>query len=267
MTASPFDATQYDLVRAAAREYAPDPYIAATLAPRAVQPDLIALAAFTGDIDRIIATVSQPALAEIRLEWWRLALHAPGNERSGNALADALRGVITRRDLPLAEFDAFLHARAHELYADPVPDDETFAAYLDATDGALLRLAARIVPGAAPDASLVAAATSAIGRVRLLRDYPRLQARGRNPFPPRGSPATPDLKAEILSTYAALAHARGIWRHAPTADRTACLPLGLVAPYLAAMQRPGHDLVRFLPEISPLTRIGRLWAAAALGWV
>jgi phytoene synthase len=53
-------------------------------------------------------------------------------------------------------------------------------------------------------------------------------------------------------------------RMAPAAI-TAALPVALVEPYLAGLERAGPDLFRTRAEISPLTRVWRLWRASARG--
>ena len=58
-------------VRETARQWNFDGYLAATLAPGACQNDLIAVAAFVGELERILHTVSEPTLVQIRIQWWR----------------------------------------------------------------------------------------------------------------------------------------------------------------------------------------------------
>ena len=61
-------AVDFDAVRDGARTHAPDRYYAALLAPAEARDDLIALAAFTGEIERISRQVSEAALGEIRVD-------------------------------------------------------------------------------------------------------------------------------------------------------------------------------------------------------
>ena len=58
-------------VRDAARVGAPDRYISALLAPKSVRAELIALGAFSAEIEKIPLTVSEPHLGEVRIQWWR----------------------------------------------------------------------------------------------------------------------------------------------------------------------------------------------------
>ena len=262
-----------DEVLRLARAHAPDLYLSALLAPGAHQPDLITLAAFFGDVDRIVLTVSDPTLAEIRLQWWRDALtSARAGQRSGSPVADAVGGVMIRRDLPLSTFEHVLDARVLDLYADPLPDEDALSHYVAHTDGAAFALAARCLGATAPGpGSLIAAAAEAYGRARLIARSAVLLTRGRSPFP--GSmPADDADLAAVLATRRAetrdrLSTARGKWRTAAWQERAACLPLGLVEPYLRAAEGAAHDPRRTIAELSPLQRVWRVWRARRLGIV
>jgi phytoene synthase len=291
-----------DETRRVARTFAPDLYLSALLAPRRAQPALIALAAFDGDIDRIILTVSEPSLAEIRLQWWRDALsnglnaspqttNIPANTpvASGSPVADAVIAAARANGLSFDGFDRALDARSLDLYADPLPGEAALEAWIDATAGHALRASARIIDDATaatvPAQALIAASAAAIGRTRLLCATAALLARGRPPFPsptpfPTSAPspllgADPET-GEALRAMVQL-HATEVrdkydtakqhWRAAPEAARLACLPLGLVPSYLSAVTAPGHDPRRSIAVISPLTRVWRLWRARRLGLV
>ena len=60
-----------DAVIAAARAGEPDRYLAALLAPPALRPALLALAAFSAEIRRIPLLVHEPAMAAIRAGIYR----------------------------------------------------------------------------------------------------------------------------------------------------------------------------------------------------
>jgi 15-cis-phytoene synthase len=53
------------------REQDKDRYLAALYAPEAKRPNLFALYAFDAELARIPHLVSEPAIGEIRLQWWR----------------------------------------------------------------------------------------------------------------------------------------------------------------------------------------------------
>lgn len=260
----------FDDVRASARAYAPDFYLSALLAPRARQPHLIALAAFLGDIERIVATIQEPAIAEIRLQWWRDTIAAAERgDKSGHPVADALGLAVRAHGLPFAEFDGLLDARALDLYADPVPDDATFKAYLNKADGAAFRLAARCAGSPRWGVSVVLHASRGYGITRLIRNLPMFLARGRAPFPgfdaSLASLIQPQLETWRQQARERIVLARAVWRQSPREERLACLPIAVVEPYLRASERPGHDPATALTDIQPLTRMWRIWQAHALG--
>jgi phytoene synthase len=255
------------IVEAAARANALDRLLAARLAPRAARRDLVALAAFMGETARIVATARKPLVGEMRLQWWRDVLSAPrSDEATGNPIADALRETIAARALPVEPFLTLLDARSRALEPGFIAQGAALNQYLDATEGAAFRIAARILGVSASDAAdeFLFAAAQAYGRVQLLRALPlMLKSRG-------GSPGEgvvnnwAELAPTILKDARAWLQNAGQSRMAPAAI-TAVLPVALVEPYLAALERVGPDVVRARAEISPLTRVWRLWWASARG--
>ena len=258
-----------DELRRTAKSYAPDAYVTALLAPNGRQRDMIALAAFFGDVERIVGTLSDPNIAEIRLQWWRDAIRAaPSGTKTGHPGADALTDAINAHALPFDTFDALLDARALDLYADPLPNEAAFDAYLTKTDGAAFQLFATCLGSAGSAGSpLIAFAARACGIAGLIARLPVFLARGRAPFPAAAAPAEigAALDARRRQARDALSSARGIWRSSPKPERGACLSLALVEPYLKGPNRPGHDPAKALTQIEPLTRMWRMWQADALG--
>jgi 15-cis-phytoene synthase len=251
---------------ALARNYAPDFYLSALLAPRAARTELVALAAFFGDVERIILTVSEPPLAEIRLQWWRDALTAAqAGDKSGHPIADSLGEGVRAGRLPVALFDDLIDARTFDLYADAVPDEAFVTAYYDKADGSAFQLAALALGGAAgPPSALIQAAGRLYGATRLHRSMPALQARGRMPFPGLSFEDDRQLTAALATRRellrASLTDARLLWRKAAQVERSACLPIALVADYLAILSRPEPQARRSI-GVLPFTRVWRLWCA------
>src|SRR5262249_11917100 len=87
-------------VIASARAGEPDRYLAALLSPHPQREALLALAAFSSEIRRIPLDVHEPAMGDIRLQWWRDALSLPPELRSGHPVADAVRTVAASYQLP-----------------------------------------------------------------------------------------------------------------------------------------------------------------------
>ena len=260
-----------DELRRTAKRSAPDAYVTALLAPHDRQRDMIALAAFFGDVERIVTTLSDPNIAEIRLQWWRDAIQsAPTGANTGHPGADALAHAITTHALPFETFDALLDARALDLYADPLPNEAALDAYLTKADGAAFQLFAKCLGSANPASSpLIVYTARACGIARLIANMPVFLARGRAPFPgcDAANPVELHSTLDVRRAQArdALNSARGIWRTSTQAERAACLSLALVGPYLKRSNNPGHDPARALTQVEPLTRMWRIWQAYALG--
>jgi 15-cis-phytoene synthase len=267
-------------IREAARLYDPDRYICAVLAPRAVRDDLITLAAYLGDVRRIPLFVSEATLGEIRLQWWRDTLEAGAQGGvSGNPIADEMVRVIARHDLPMGLVLAPLEAASIELHGEPLDDEAPWFSYLDHAEGAAIQLAALCIEDKNPaklDPAL-AHAGRAIATIRLALRLPELLAKARWPVPPPvaalGDPrdsAEAAAKALVqragntLCAEAAkhLERARSALALGPSSSVSAILPAALVPSYAKAVARPSRDALREPAQITPLTRILRLWWAS-----
>jgi acyl CoA:acetate/3-ketoacid CoA transferase alpha subunit len=102
-----------EAVAASARSGEPDRYLAALLAPPSARTHLLALAAFSSELARVPLLVTrEPAMGQIRLQWWRDALEAPqAGARTGNPIADAVRDAMQRCELPAALLRDVIEAR------------------------------------------------------------------------------------------------------------------------------------------------------------
>lgn len=264
-------------VRDAARAYDRDRYLSALLAPSRARDDLVVLAAYLGEIQRVPLMIREALAGEIRLQWWRDALSAEG--ASGHPVADALREMVRRRGLDLATVLAPIDGYGRELYEDGLQDLRELDAYVDKTEGAALRLALDIVGvdrGALP-AVMLDAGARALALTRLALTLPQHLAHGRLPVPaeylrfardPRGCAAADarDAARAIMGELAREARAALARFRAPSAGLSrdalgAFLPLALAESYLAAALAPGRDVLEAVADISPLSRVWRLWFA------
>ena len=267
----------FDAVRLSARLHARDRYYAALFAPAEARSDLIALAAFTGEIERVVRRASEPAIGEIRIAWWRDALLS-GKElgRSGNPVLDAVAArLVQRRALPLEAFENYLGAQAQALCADPPVDDAVLSAELRIIDGMPLRFAAAIL-GVSIDGHVervLAAAARASGLKRIAIELHYALRRGRSPISRARAPrpdhagGQDDWRPRIAWLSAEAAAALGAMRHQlaghPRVLTTALLPLALVEPYFRALEKARNDPARDIVEISP---IASLWRVACAHW-
>lgn len=270
---SPADPVDVPAVRESARAHAIDRYTAALFAPADARPDLIALAAFTGEVERISQIVTDPQLGEIRLAWWRdTLLERSSGGLTGNPILDAIAAVIRRRQMAQQEFTDYLEAHAHVLYAAPPADRQALMHEIKLIDGTPLRLAAQILATKLDEAfeQTLKAATNAIGTCRLCRDLPFMLSRGRSPIPgsdPENIPSDGKYWRSYVSEMAADAQAELANIRAappiPKQQRTAILPVALVEPYFRALKNPQAEPARDIVEIAPLSR---LWHIARVQW-
>lgn len=266
-----------DAVREAARTHDYDRYLSALLAPQESCDDLIILAAYLGEIRRIPLIAHDAAIGEIRLQWWRDALAA--GTSSGHPVLGALLDVAHRRSLAPDLLAAPLEGISRELYEDGIRDAREVRLYAEETEGAALRLGLAVLGGEGDrDAGrLIEPAGRALALTRLALTLPQHLAFGRLVLPadyagaprdPRGLDAAEarDATRALLASLAAeatsaLAEFRGAQVRLRKGLFTVFLPVSLVAPYLAAVLAPERDVLSNVADISPLSRVIRLWFA------
>ena len=273
-----------DEVADTARSLSLDAYLCALLSPRSARSDLIALAAFTGEVARIPTLVSEPMLGEIRLQWWRDAISAATKGAlSGHAVMDALMPGLRDGRINSALLTGIVDARSFDLAAKPIEDLGALEVYLAKTTGAHLQLAAQIISttlsgDVASDSVKSCAAASraagiAVGLADLLANLPCYAALGANPIPPEMAHEGFQSTAEDLhkAVRALAAHARAhvsevSTRHLPGPVRCAFLPLALVEPKLHAATDAGRAPLTQVATINPAIRVWRLTRARIGGF-
>lgn len=268
-----------DVIRESGRAHEPDRYIAALLSPAPARAPLIALAAFTGEINKISRVVSDPHLAEIRLQWWRDAVLAPQAVTTGNPIADAIIPVVAGREDLRALTGTWLDTVAQTFYqAEPASEAALFTE-MEVLEGTPFLLAARIC--GAPATSQLNETSKTAGRAyglsRLGLAMAQSLARNRLPLPklpeagwsPRSTaePLNQVLAKRYIAQQARAARdaVRPQFRHGSPAQRAALLPLALVEPYLRACEKQDHDLLRDIGGVAPLVRVWRIWRAHLTG--
>jgi phytoene synthase len=158
-----------------ARTHARDQWLSALYANANARGALFALASFDYEIRRALKRAHNPTLAAIRLAWWREAISGERRaEAAGNPVTVALLAAIEDYSLPQAWLEAMLDARLHEIVPDNDFELATFRAFADESEGARLKLAARVAAGGADldSAAAHAPAGMALALTRLLKDLP-----------------------------------------------------------------------------------------------
>ncbi|HEU0060562.1 MAG TPA: squalene/phytoene synthase family protein [Hyphomicrobiaceae bacterium] len=272
-------------ISASARAGEPDRYLAALLAAAPARGDLLALAAFAAELARVAnAVMREPAMAELRWQWWREALALPAAARSGHPIADRLRALMERYGLARADLMGLIDAHAGDLEPVPFASEAALEDYLRMTEGVLFSASARIL-GLAADGSAPAWsawAGQAYGLARLLFGLKAALARGRCPIPrPRLARVGLDPEALIAAGAASararlvgdlarealdsLARARRDATKLPRETSIAVLPLALVESYVRASVRAEAGPPQRLPQVAPLTRVLRIAGAHWFG--
>jgi len=252
-------------VRGAARQLDRDRYLAALLAPAGARQGLLTIAAFHGEIARIPVTATEPTIGAIRLQWWRDVLDDAGHAGDVAApVADAMLAATRRGDVNARDAVAIVDAYETLLHPGALAAPEALAAFADASQGAAFRMAAHVLGGSqASYGAVISDAAQAYGRAQLLRLLPALLAKGHNPLAAEApSDWRPILMPIIGEANAALAAVRRQSSVAPATIRQAILPTALVEPYLAALERLGSRIAFEQAEISPLSRIWRIYLAS-----
>ncbi len=264
------------------REHDHDRWIATLYAPESQRPALFALYAFSHEIARIRAQVSEPLPGEVRMQWWRDLLEGEAKgEPQSHPVAAALLDAVARYRLPIAPLTALIEARIFDLYDDPMPRLSDLEGYAGETASALIRLACLVLangrdPGGAAACGHAGVAYALTG---LMRAFPWHSAAGQVYIPAdilgrngvtrddivrgRGGPGVHYSLKELREIARAhLKKLRGLRETVPPAVAPAFLPVALVEPYLHAMERPGYDPYRTIIALPPWRRQWTIWRAA-----
>ena len=271
----------YDYCAQLVREVDKNRYLATLFVPEPARRHVFALYAFNAEVAAVRERASEPMAGEIRLQWWRDALHGrAAGDIEGNPVAAAMIDTLRGREQLSSKLERLLEARAFDLYGDPMPSTDALRGYLEATASSLFAGAGMIIGGDEEQITRAAEpAGLAYGMCGILRSVPLHASRGQIYLPSdraeiRGAwsedilagHATPEVRA-VLAAFrddvrGHLAEANDRIAGLPLAVRSAFLPLSLVEPYLEKMDRPGYDPFRTLVEIPQWRRQWRLWRAS-----
>lgn len=174
-----------DQVSGLLRQADPERYFAHLFAPAPARPALAALYLLDHQLAHVRDHAREPAMGEIRLQWWAEALAGGrAEEARGHPLAATLLDVLAERKLLLSTLDAMVEARRADLYDDLAPTMTDVEGHAGETVGALLRLAALILAPQAKGrlADLAGHGGCALSIAESLRRLPVHVARGQCPL-------------------------------------------------------------------------------------
>ncbi|MEO1314481.1 MAG: squalene/phytoene synthase family protein, partial [Pseudomonadota bacterium] len=163
----------------------PERFASAMTAPLPLRGDLMVLYAFNLEVAKAPWVTSEAMLAEMRLQWWIDALDEiyEGKRPRAHEVVTPLADVIGRAALPKAPFEALIQARRGDIYPEAPVDWAAVWAYLEATGGGLMALAAQILGADEAWCQKAQDFGTLSGAASLIRAVPELEARGRRPLP------------------------------------------------------------------------------------
>jgi 15-cis-phytoene synthase len=261
------------------RENARDQWLGALYAPPERRDALFALAAFDHEIRQARLRARDPNLAALRLAWWRGVVQGErDSEAAGNPTALALTFAVDAFALPRAGLEAMLDARLEELAPSEGFDLAAFATFAEGSEGARLRLAARICGGAEglDAADACAPAGLALALTHMLAALPAKAGSAPTLFPADialrhgATPRDFDGRRVNGAVVAACAEARALARGAaeeterrlqasPPAILPAFVPLGAVGLDLERLERGAAAPFDPPAETSALRRQWAIW--------
>ena len=268
-------------VLAAARAFERDRYLSALRANGQVREDLLILAAFFAELQRIPAFVNEPMMGEIRYQWWQDAVM--NGTTSGHPIGDALVDLLRRRRVLTTDLVGLFDAMRMRLDDQPFATDADLIQHLAATEGRLFRLAA-VCFGAEDDDAVRSAcdqAGVAYGLARVAVELPAVLAQGRSLAPRKllteagvneldSAPRLPsgqlapepwmDVRQRLVRSALTQARsAKSALQGTSSPVRSACRPLAMVTPYSRVIRRlrPGDGLA--VTDVLPIARIWSIW--------
>ena len=125
-----------------AARFMPDRTLATSFLEPEARARVIAIILFAYEIGRARSVVSEAGLAAIRLQWWRDTIEQiyAGHVVRAQPTAIALAGAIQEANLPENLFIAMIDGHEREIETFPFVTWQDLNAYLDLTQGNLIRL-------------------------------------------------------------------------------------------------------------------------------
>lgn len=242
----------------------PDRFLATMAAPPPARRILFPLYAFNLEVARAPWMVSEPMIAEMRLQFWRDVVEEMGQGAAPRAheVAAPLSEALPASAAP--QLDALIAARRWDIYKDAFEDQAHFDAYLDATSGNLAWVAAQALGADAAAEGPIRAMAFAAGIAALLRAVPELEARNRIPL----LDGTPDgVRALARRGLEKWHEGRAAQSRIARPARAALLALWRTGPILKAAQSEPARVAGGHLEDSEFARRARLLKAQLTGRV
>ena len=190
----------------------PDRFLTVMAAPANLRDRLWPLYAYNIEIARAPYVSAEPMVAEMRLQWWvdAVAAIASGSPYRGHEVAGPLGALVAKAALPVDPLLAMAEARRRDVWGKPFADEAALFAYLDATTGNLMWLAAKALGADDAVEPVVRQVGLAMGLSAWFAALPDLVARGRRPLPDMSEKAIARLARRGLAQLAEARRQRGV---------------------------------------------------------
>jgi phytoene synthase len=252
------------------------------LLPTARRQAMEALYAFCREVDDVVDECSDPALAGIKLGWWRQELDQIAPGKSQHPLGQALHPCIGRYGLHIADLHAVVDGMEMDLTTARYADFDALDGYCDRVAGAVGRLSARIF--GEPSEQTLAYATElglALQYTNILRDVGDDARKGRI-YLPQSLLATHGVTdasilecryseglQRVLTDMAQKAHARYdraldlLPRDERVAQRPGLVMAAVYRELLRTLQATGFEVLHQRISLAPARKLWVAWWAAA----
>jgi phytoene synthase len=232
------------------RRHDPDRYFCTLFAPADKRAALFTLYAFNHELARALEVASEPALALIRLQWWR---EVAEGQAKRHEVASPLHALIEAGVIAREAALALVEARDDSVSA-PAETVEGFVAAMRAGPGRLAALAGAVLGASAEEQAVLVGVGAAYGVAGTLRNFAAMARLGRCVVP----------EAVLMEV--------GLSREAALADPAAALArlapgLRAAGVRLAGAARPWRQIVlsAALPGVFARRDLGRAAPVGAHG--
>ena len=185
----------------------PERFRAVMATPLEVRKTLFPIFAFNLEVARAPWVTKEPLIAEMRLQWWQDVLGEISDGRAVRRHEVATPLAISLTPAAAEVLKAVVEARRHDIYPDPFATNADFQAYILATSGCLMRVAAQALGPA--DDQVLADFGYAAGVANYLKALPELTEAGKTHIPDTSEDAVQLLAHEALLKLRSARKARG----------------------------------------------------------
>jgi 15-cis-phytoene synthase len=219
------------------REQDKDRYLATLYAPETARQNLFSLYAFDTELARIPGLVSEPAIGEIRLQWWRDTISSiyTGASQDHPVAIELVKAVQTAR-WPGHALQDMIDARSASLHGEAASDLSGFELHLGKMFATPIQLACLALGQSCAEAAGLAGV--AYGLAKILASGAKL-----------------DFGSTASAEHARMRLAQARSLTVPREALSAFLHVSLTEVYLSATKKSQG-------EVSPLRRQFTVWHAA-----